>query len=108
MTHRNSSAAAAPVRASSLPDQQQLAAVPLYVSQKSSLATFGLSPREFREFVRAERLPVVERGKTRLVEARLLAERLASKATQTLDALPESNTERLRRVAGLSRAGRAT
>jgi len=106
MTHRNSSAAAAHVRAASLPEQQ-LAAVPLYVSQKSSLATFGLSPREFREFVRAERLPVVERGKTRLVEARLLAERLASKATQALEEMPESNTARLRKLAGLDRAGGA-
>lgn len=80
---------------------------PIYISQENCEPTFGLNPRRYREIIREEGLAVVELGKLRLVRAADLAQCLAAKAVKKANALPESNTERLRRLAGLGRAGGA-
>ena len=80
-------------------ERKGIAALPLFVSPVNCEAVLGLKPREFREFIRAEGLPIIERGKNRLVRASDLVERLEAKAKGP--AKVETNHERLRRIAGL-------
>ena len=75
----------------------------LFTSPINCEATFGMKPREFREFIRAEGLTIIERGKNRLVRTTDVVARLEAKAKGPAKA--ESNADRLRRVAGLARAG---
>ena len=74
---------------------------PIYVSQHTSLPVLGMKDRTFREWVRSEGLPAVRRGKDILVRVTDAVARLEAKALKKVDALPESNADRLRRVAGL-------
>lgn len=78
-----------------------VAALSLYVSPINCEAVLGMKPREYREFVRRERLAVIERGKNRLVRTTEIVARLEAKALKKTDSLPESNTDRLRKLAGL-------
>lgn len=73
--------------------------VPLLVTQLNSEATFGLSPRRFRELIRSLRLPIVELGKLRGVEPSALLAALRARAAKPEK--EETNKERLRRIAGL-------
>lgn len=73
--------------------------VPLLVTQVNSQAALGIPPRRFRELVRELRLPVIELGKLRAVEASVLLAALRELAPKAAPA--ETNRERLRRVAGL-------
>ena len=77
---------------------------PIYISQENCEPTFGLNARRFREIIRGEGLDVVELGKLRLVRAADLAQCLAAKVAKKSEALPESNTARLRKLAGLGGA----
>ena len=80
-------------------ERKGIAPMPLFVSPLNCGAVIGMKPREFREFIRAEGLTVIERGKNRLVRASDLVERLEAKAKGPAKA--ETNRERLRRIAGL-------
>jgi len=80
-------------------ERKSVAALPLFLSPLNCEAAVGMKPREFREFIRAERMTVIERGKNRLVKASEFVERLEAKAKPLKNV--ESNRERLRRVAGL-------
>jgi hypothetical protein len=75
------------------------AVVPLLITQVNSEAALGIPPRRFRELVRELRLPVIELGKLRGVEASVLLDALRERAPKP--APSETNRERLRRIAGL-------
>jgi hypothetical protein len=74
--------------------------VPLLVTQVNSEAALGIPPRRFRELVRALRLPTIEIGKLRGVEASVLLDALRARASKP--EASETNRERLRRIAGLT------
>jgi|GEM_PF-2144195 len=82
-------------------ESKGIAAMPLFISPLNCEAVIGMNPREFREFIRAEGLTIIERGKNRLVRASDLVARLEAKAKAKGPAKIESNADRLRRVAGL-------
>lgn len=73
--------------------------VPLLVTQVNSESALGIPPRRFRELLRELRLPVIELGKLRAVEASVLMAALRELAPKP--APSETNRERLRRMAGL-------
>jgi hypothetical protein len=72
---------------------------PLFITQLNCQEAFGLSPRRFRELIRSLRLPIVELGKLRGIEAQVLLDALRAHAIKPED--EETYVERLRRIAGL-------
>lgn len=80
-------------------ERKIVAALPLFLSPLNCEAAVGMKPREFREFIRAEGMTVIERGKNRLVKASEFVERLEAKAKPLKNV--ETNRERLRKIAGL-------
>ena len=82
-------------------DVRALAApiAPVMVSQRTSEQVLGLPERHYRELIQREAVPHTRRGK--LVLARVSDVVAAIERRDSKPPAPESNRERLRRVAGL-------
>ena len=81
-------------------DSGRAPCAPWLITQHNSEAALGIPPRRFLALVRELKLPVVELGKLRAVEARAFLEAVRNLAPA--QAAPvESNRERLLKIAGL-------